>query len=112
MMRRVLFVIIVAVLAGCSSAPDNQKTEPQVSPATTAAQPAAQDDAKWTVTEGISAPESVYVDADDGFIFVSNIVGAPDQRDGNGYISKLSPDGKVIAAMWVTGFNAPKGLRS
>src|SRR5262245_83104 len=106
MIRRVFFVFIVAVLAGCNSAPNNQKAEPQVSPA------AAPDDAKWTVTEGINAPESVYVDADDGFIFVSNIVGMPDQRDGNGYISKLSPDGKVIAAMWVTGFNAPKGLRS
>ena len=112
MIRRVFFVFLVAALAGCSSAPDNQKAEPQVGPAPTAAAPAAQDDAKWTVTEGINAPESVYVDADDGFIFVSDIGGAPDQRDGNGYISKLSMDGKVIAAQWVTGFNAPKGLRS
>jgi sugar lactone lactonase YvrE len=109
MIRRVLFIFLVAALAGCSTAPDNQKAEPQVSSATPAAPP---DDAKWAVTEGINAPESVYVDTEDGFIFVSDIGGAPDQRDGNGYISKLGPDGKVIAAQWVTGLNAPKGLRS
>jgi sugar lactone lactonase YvrE len=111
MIRRLFFVFLVAALAGCSG-PDNKKSEPQVSPAPSAATPAAQDDAKWAVTDGINAPESVYVDADDGFIFVSDINGAPDQRDGNGYISKLSMDGKVIAAQWATGFNAPKGLRS
>jgi sugar lactone lactonase YvrE len=64
------------------------------------------------VTDGINAPESVYVDADSGFIFVSDIGGAPDQRDGNGYISKLSSDGSVVSINWVTGLNAPKGLRS
>ena len=36
----------------------------------------------------------------------------PDARDGNGYISKLSSDGKMVTAQWVTGLNAPKGLRS
>jgi hypothetical protein len=112
MIRRLFFVFLFAGLAGCSSTSDKQKAEPQVSPAPSAAAPAAQDDAKWAVTDGINAPESVYVDAEDGFIFVSNIGGAPDQRDGNGYISKLGPDGKVIAIQWVTGFNAPKGLRS
>jgi len=113
MISRVLFLVLIITVAGCSTAPDNQKAEqPAVSPATTPAAPAAQDDAKWAVTEGINAPESVYIDAEDGFIFVSNIGGAPDQRDGNGYISKLGPDGKVIAIQWVTGFNAPKGLRS
>jgi hypothetical protein len=112
MSRRVILFLVIAALAGCSGAPDNQKTESQVGPATNSPASAAQDDAKWAVTEGINAPESVYVDADDGFIFVSNIGGAPDQRDGNGYISKLGTDGKVIATQWVTGLNAPKGLRS
>jgi hypothetical protein len=113
MIRRVLFLFLVIAVAGCSNAPDNQKTEqPSVSPAPTPGAAAGQDDARWAVTEGINAPESVYVDTEDGFIFVSNIGGAPDQRDGNGYISKLGPDGKVIAIQWVTGFNAPKGLRS
>jgi hypothetical protein len=34
------------------------------------------------------------------------------EKDGNGYISRLTPDGKMASAKWVTGLNAPKGLRS
>lgn len=68
--------------------------------------------AGWTVTEGIETPESVYMDADSGFIFTSQIAGAPDGRDGNGRIVKLGGDGHVVSATWVTGLNAPKGLRS
>src|SRR5262245_10895082 len=66
MIRRVLLLLLVIAVAGCSNAPDNQKAEqPAVSPAAT---PAGQDDAKWAVTDGINAPESVYVDTEDGFI--------------------------------------------
>ncbi len=34
----------------------------------------------------------------------------PLTKDGNGFLSKISPDGKMITAEWVKGFNAPKGL--
>jgi sugar lactone lactonase YvrE len=40
------------------------------------------------------------------------IGGMPGDRDGNGRIMKLAPDGTVVAAAWVSGLNAPKGLRS
>ena len=43
---------------------------------------------------------------------MSSINGQILEKDGNGYISRLSPDGKVVSAKWVTGLNAPKGLRS
>jgi len=66
----------------------------------------------WTTTDGIATPESVYYDAASGFVFTSQIAGAPDGRDGNGRIVKLGGDGHVVAADWVTGLNAPKGLRS
>lgn len=68
--------------------------------------------AVWTVTEGMDSPESVYFDPISGFVFVSQIGGQAAARDGNGRISKLTADGKVIAADWVKGLNAPKGLRS
>jgi hypothetical protein len=32
------------------------------------------------------------------------------QKDGNGFISKLKPDGTFIAREWVKGLNAPTGL--
>lgn len=89
-------------------------------PAETAA-PAAEDHtahmpaapaAGWMVTDGIATPESVYVDAGSGWIFSSQIDGAPDGRDGNGRIAQLGGDGHVMSTTWVTGLNAPKGLRS
>lgn len=66
----------------------------------------------WTVDKGLAAPESAYLDPETGFLFVSNIDGEGAKKDGNGYISKLTPQGEVIAAKWATGLDAPKGLRS
>jgi sugar lactone lactonase YvrE len=67
----------------------------------------------WTISEGIQTPESVYFDSDSGFLFLSQIgEGGGNGKDGDGWISKLSTDGKVIENKWVTGLNAPKGLRS
>jgi hypothetical protein len=67
--------------------------------------------AQWAVTEGIETPESVFVDPVSGSIFVSQVAGAPDARDGNGRIVKLDRAGAVVSATWVTGLNAPKGIR-
>ncbi|MCA9044930.1 MAG: SMP-30/gluconolactonase/LRE family protein [Planctomycetaceae bacterium] len=67
----------------------------------------------WRITEGISAPESIYFDADTGCLFLSQIrEGGGKAKDGDGGISKLSVDGKMVDENWVTGLNAPKGLRS
>lgn len=63
----------------------------------------------WTASEGLKTPESVLYDAKTNQIYVSNINGQPSVKDGNGFISVLSPDGKVIQSEWVTGLNAPKG---
>src|SRR5262245_1555518 len=72
----------------------------------------AQSAAKWTITQGIDTPESAYVDAASGFLFISNIEGQPNEKDGKGHIVKATTDGKVVSSAWVAGLNAPKGLRS
>ena len=59
---------------------------------------------------GFESPESALPDAASGVIYVSNINGDAPNKDGNGYISKVSLDGKLIAEKWVTGLDAPKGL--
>ena len=66
----------------------------------------------WNLTGDFQAPESAYYDAASKAVFVSSINGQILERDGNGYISRLTPDGKIVSARWVTGLNAPKGLRS
>ena len=73
-----------------------------------AGSPATADEV-WSL-DGLKAPESVLFDAKRNVFYVSNIVGEPNGKDGVGYLSKVSPDGKLQAAEWVTGFDAPKGL--
>jgi sugar lactone lactonase YvrE len=58
----------------------------------------------------LAQPESVVQDPATGAIYVSNINGAIMQKDGNGFIAKLSPDGKMIERQWAKGLNAPTGL--
>ena len=66
----------------------------------------------WTLTGDFASPESAYYHAGSNSIFVSSINGQILEKDGNGYISRLSPEGKMVSAKWVTGLNAPKGIRS
>ena len=63
----------------------------------------------WSTSEGIKTPESALFDATSNKIYVSNINGEPSTKDGNGFISVLSADGKMEKLNWVTGLNAPKG---
>jgi hypothetical protein len=64
----------------------------------------------WETT-GLKTPESALPVPDAGFAYVSNVNGAPTEKDGNGFISKVGlKDGKVIALDWVKGLNAPKGM--
>ena len=65
----------------------------------------------WETADGMDTPESAWLDPDSGVLFVSQIGGDPIAKDGNGRISKLTLDGKVAVTSWVTGLNAPKGLR-
>jgi hypothetical protein len=64
---------------------------------------------KWSLT-GFSHPESVDLDIPHQVFYVSNIKGKPLDKDGNGFISKVSRDGKMIELKWIDGLNAPKGI--
>ena len=63
----------------------------------------------WEV-KGLAQPESVVQDPATGSIYVTNIAGAIMQKDGNGFIARLRPDGTVIEREWVKGLNAPTGM--
>ncbi|NRA68393.1 MAG: GTP-binding protein [Pseudobacteriovorax sp.] len=66
----------------------------------------------WNITEGLENPESAYYDDNTKQIFVSNVAGGPGDVDGNGFISKIGIDGRIISLKWIEGLNAPKGIRS
>lgn len=91
-----LFAVIACVLsmAACASPPRAQV--PTLVPA-------------WSTT-GLANPESVLPAAAGDVLYVSNVNGEGDARDGNGFISKVAPDGKLLEREWVTGLDAPKGL--
>ncbi len=112
-MRRALVLMMSAAILGCGGAKEaTESSAPAAAPAAPAAPAAKPVTAGWTTTDGIKTPESVFYDTASGFIFTSQIDGAPDGRDGNGRIAKLDGDGSVVNASFTTGLNAPKGLRA
>jgi len=64
----------------------------------------------WATDTILKIPESVLVDDKENCLWVSNIDGASNGKDGKGGISKLSKTGTPINLDWVTGLNAPKGM--
>ncbi|HEX2671694.1 MAG TPA: hypothetical protein VHM25_12520 [Polyangiaceae bacterium] len=94
-----------------SKSPEPEKP---VAPPAEPAKPAAATPI-FRVTEGVATPESVLYDEANDRYLVSNINGKPDGVDNNGYISEVSPDGKVLKQKFIAGgvgktkLDAPKG---
>ena len=64
----------------------------------------------WQTDTVLTTCESVVHDEAQDVLYVSNINGAPEAKDGNGFISKVSMDGKVMEQFWVKNMDAPKGM--
>jgi putative heme-binding domain-containing protein len=64
---------------------------------------------------GLAHPVCFIVDPGTGNYFIANVNGAPAARDNNGFITKLDPQGKVVALKFIgpkaaAPLHAPKGL--
>jgi hypothetical protein len=95
-MLRYLAFPAFAIMAACVAAPPNVAAVPVLEPL-------------W-VADGFAAPESV-VRAPDGNYLVSNVgIDDGDAKNGDGFISKISPDGALIERYWAAKVNGPKGL--
>jgi hypothetical protein len=104
LLRALTLALAVAAPAACGgddAAPAPSEDEPQ----------------GFAVTDvGFSTPESVLHDPEADVYLVSNIAGGPLDKDGNGFISRISPDGDVLDLRWIDGtsdgvtLNAPKGM--
>jgi sugar lactone lactonase YvrE len=132
-------VVLVLAAAACGGAQTSTPPAPPAPPAETApassagqaasAAPASSAPAKTAeapkpppptptvkYSSDFSTPESVLYDEARDRYLVSNVNGRPVDVDNNGYISDLSPDGKVTNARWIEGgkkkvtLNAPKGM--
>lgn len=65
---------------------------------------------KWETDTLLKTPESVLYDAKEKLLYVSNIDGVPNEKDGKGSIGKVALDGRILQVDWVSGLNAPKGM--
>ncbi|MFT7559834.1 MAG: hypothetical protein ACI93R_001749 [Flavobacteriales bacterium] len=63
----------------------------------------------WSI-DGFKMPESVVYDNLRDTYYVSNVNEAPFGQDGNGFISRVSENGKHVQHVWVEGMSSPKGL--
>lgn len=105
-----IFGVVVAACADEAPEPE-QPTDAAAAAETSEAAP---DMALENV--GFATPESVLHDPVADVYLVSNINGAPVEADGNGFISRLAPDGEVLDLKWIDGeatgvtLNAPKGM--
>jgi DNA-binding beta-propeller fold protein YncE len=94
MIRRAGLLALLMLASGCG-APSNESRQESRLPV-------------WRV-EGLAEPESVALGPDGRTLYVANVGGEGDARDGNGFISRVSTGGKVLERQWVTGLDAPKG---
>jgi len=99
MKKLILFVLVASIFAACQTG-----TQETVSNAV----PTVKN--LWQTDTVLTTVESVIYDPATDALYVSNIAGDPSGKDGNGSIGKVGLDGKVIAAQWVKGMDAPKGL--
>jgi hypothetical protein len=62
-------------------------------------------------TPGFVAPESAVFDRERNQFYVSNMGSwGEGATAGDGFISRVSADGRILDLRWVTGFESPKGL--
>ena len=60
--------------------------------------------------QGLANPESVALSADRDFLYVTNVNGDGEAKDGNGFIARVGLDGRVLEREWARGLDAPKGI--
>jgi sugar lactone lactonase YvrE len=122
--HRVPIRLAVAALVSLSGACDDSKSKPRPQPsaktaasATASASPTAEPTfPKLVKVEGFQTPESIRYDPDSDLYLVANINGAPLAMDGNGFISRVKPDGTIAELQWIDGtkdgvtLSAPKGM--
>lgn len=94
---------VLTVLTACKKADDQAAVVPPPSDS-------------LTVADSFRTPESVLYDAAGDVYLVANINGNPADKDDNGFISRVNPDGRVDQLKFIDGagdsvtLNAPKGM--
>jgi sugar lactone lactonase YvrE len=108
-MSRIGLIASLLVMAACRA----RETSQAEAPAAPAPDPAAP---IVVANAGFQTPESALYDAEADVYLVSNINGGEVEADGNGFISRVDPTGRVVDLKWIDGsraeqaLDAPKGM--
>src|SRR6056297_3139731 len=98
-------MLVAAIFSGCKQKPGE---EDKAEKSTESEKPELT--GKWSTDSVFKIPESVCYDSARDVLYVSNIQGKPTEKDKDGFISKVSTDGKVLNLEWAIGLDAPKGM--
>ncbi len=105
MTRRYAGLLAVLALAACKRGEQQTAADTTLTPRDS-----------FTVVDSFRTPESVLYDSVMDVYVVANINGNPAAKDDNGFLSRVSPDGRVLELKWVDGasdsvtLHAPKGM--
>jgi hypothetical protein len=106
-------LLATLLAAACAGVDDGEHVEASDAADRTPAERAA----PFAIADvGFETPESVLYDEQADVYLVSNINGEPLGKTGNGFISRVRPDGEVEALRWIDGagahvtLHAPKGM--
>lgn len=112
--RMWMLLLAVAALPGCTDdADDAGEPAAETAAAETAVSPVVD---QGITVDGFSSPESALHDVRADVYLVSNRNGPPTAKDGNGFISRVSPGGEILDLRWIDGatdgvtLHAPKGM--
>lgn len=113
-LRLTSFVLVGALLAACSGDADSADATAE---ATSGGDGAPAEAERSGITlEGFANPESALHDPEADLYLVSNLAGDPTAKDGEGFISRVSPEGEIMELRWIDGaadgmsLDAPKGM--
>ena len=104
-------IVATVILAACSTSRSDRATSDSLA--------GAQPDSTRPIASpgGFNQPEAVRYDPDQDLYFVGNWgTGSPETKDNNGYISRMTPDGKIEQSRFVAGgangatLHAPRGM--
>lgn len=110
-MRQILVIVLIVTLTISACQSPKSSTEETVTKDSVVSTPSPMTlTLKWETDTVLTTCESVLYDSARDVLYVSNINGVPDGKDGNGFISKVNLDGKVTELQWIKGLNAPKGM--
>ncbi len=65
----------------------------------------------WELDEDLDQPESAFCDEAEQTIYISNVNGDANTKDGKGSVHKLNLKGEITKEDFIKNLNAPKGIR-